>query len=569
MTQRFLVVLAALVLLLAWPGFAGELQDAAKAGDLEKVMRLLTEKPELLNQRDRGTTALHEAARAGQLEVVDCLIKSGADLNLADHLGSTPLKLALGFNHLKIADLLRQNGAQTTPGPRAPSATLTNRPAEPYRPAPVATPFIGPPAPWPPTPASRLAPPPATNRPAPPAAQASPQTPERMSPVLFPIHEAARVGEIEHLAALVKEWPDLLEATDEKGMMPLHLAAMAGRKEAVEFLLRHRANVMARSRTGMTPLHWAAAKGQTNVIPSLLAFRAEVDARDSVQQTPLLLAARGGHYEAVRWLLASHADPNAQDKAGNLPLLQSTALGDAPTTQELLRAGAKPDVLEPATGMSALHLAIGMRSRPIVAMLLTSGANPNLPDAHGATPLEYALRDGQDQLAALLRSRGAEQGTNRGWGPLEQSFVDHYRKLETVLLRGSTANKRLALLGTLPTLAEIERIFLKDSAKAWKAIGRIKNDIQDAKETDLAARGGGVEALRVQLQPPSMLTDFARRRGYLAADLPMGSLQLSYPGKTIVTEDYCFLNQRWVVLPSLDKVFPEWQESLGKKAIEK
>ena len=544
---------------LVWPAAAGEVQDAAGAGDLEKIMRLLTEKPELLNQRDRGTTALHEAARHGHLEVADCLLKSGADVNAADSNGLTPLRLALGYGHQAVADLLRRNGglekrageAKTPPLAAPPPALVgpsqtTNHPRTATvgaSPAPAAPPITQP------LPRAATNPTPA------------------LSPVLFPIHEAARVGELSHVAALLKEWPELLEATDEKGQTPLHAAVLGGRTEVTDYLLRRRANLEARSKTGFTPLHWAAAKNLTNVMTVLLTAGADVNAQNLAGETPLILAARNAQFEATRWLLAYQSNPNLEDRAGNTPLLLSSALGDAPAVEALLKAGARPEGAEPKTGATPLHLAIAMRNRPMLDLLLAGGANVNARDAQGATPLDYALRDGQDSLATLLRAKGAGQGNNHEWGPLEQGFVENYRRLETVLLRGTIAEKRRALTDLLPTKPEVESIFVKDSAKAWKAVGDLSHAIRSASDRDLTSRSGSEPAVRLQLQPPSPLTDFARQRGYLAANLPMGALLVSRPTKSFVTEDYCFVNQRWVALPPMDKVFPEWRESLKQKKV--
>ena len=561
--QPFLLLALVLAAFLAGFAEAGELQDAAATGDLEKIMRLLTEKPELLNRQDRGTTALHEAARHGHLEVVECLLKSGADVNATDNSGLTPLKLALGYGHQKVADLLRRNGGLE----KAAGSVRTSPPV-----APAAPTFLGP---FPGTnhqtaagtaPPQGLLLPTAVTNPLPRvASNAATNASPAISPVLFPIHEAARVGELTHVAALLKEWPEFLEATDEKGQTPLHAAVLGGRKDVTAYLLKRQANVNARSKTGYTPLHWAAAKGLTNVLPVLLAAGADVNAQNLARETSLLLAARNARLDATRWLLAYKANPNLEDRTGNTPLLVSASLGDVTAVEELLKGGARPDGADPTTGASPLHLAIAMRSQRLLEPLLTSGANVNARDAQGATPLDYALRDGQDSLATLLRAKGAGQGSTREWGPLEQGFVENYRRLETVLLRGTTAEKRRALTEILPTKAELEKIFVKDSDKAWKAVGELSHAIRSASERDLAARGGSEPALRLQLQPPSPLADFARQRGYLAANLPMGALLVSRQHRSFVTEDYCFVNPRWVVLPPMDKVFPEWRESLKQK----
>src|SRR5215212_2188256 len=125
---------------------AGELQDAAAGGEIEKVRALLKTNPAALNNRDGGTTALHEAARGGHFDVVKLLISSGAKVNEKNFSGLTPLKLALGYRRMEIAEFLRKNGgleqAASPPQVATPSEP-TQPPAQLFTPtAPAAQPPV-------------------------------------------------------------------------------------------------------------------------------------------------------------------------------------------------------------------------------------------------------------------------------------------------------------------------------------------------------------------------------------------------------------------------------------------
>ena len=104
-----------LFIALAWSSlvFCGEIQDAAKDGNLDKVKALVQANPKLVTSKDaEGKTALHWAATGGHKEVVQFLLDSKADVHAKDNDGKTPLDLA-SF-HKDIADLLRQNGGAKT-----------------------------------------------------------------------------------------------------------------------------------------------------------------------------------------------------------------------------------------------------------------------------------------------------------------------------------------------------------------------------------------------------------------------------------------------------------------------
>jgi ankyrin repeat protein len=91
--------LAVILVLLAWGGVArsGEIHDAAKAGDVEKVRTLLKGNPDLVNAKDETSwTALHWAvAIKGNKAVVEVLLSNKADVNAKEEaLGRTPLHMA-------------------------------------------------------------------------------------------------------------------------------------------------------------------------------------------------------------------------------------------------------------------------------------------------------------------------------------------------------------------------------------------------------------------------------------------------------------------------------------------
>lgn len=92
----------------------GQLIDAAKQGDLERVKAILGTDERLANQRDAsGATPLHYAALSGHRQIAQLLIERGADINVADsQFGATPAGWAIeylremgGYLAIELADL--------------------------------------------------------------------------------------------------------------------------------------------------------------------------------------------------------------------------------------------------------------------------------------------------------------------------------------------------------------------------------------------------------------------------------------------------------------------------------
>jgi len=73
-------------------------------------------------------------------------------------------------------------------------------------------------------------------------------------------HHAAALGDVEHLAKIASKSRRSLNAKDQNGWQPIHEAARAGHKDAVELLLKHGVKVNARTgktEKGSSPLNIA------------------------------------------------------------------------------------------------------------------------------------------------------------------------------------------------------------------------------------------------------------------------------------------------------------------------
>jgi ankyrin repeat protein len=80
-------------------------------------------------------------------------------------------------------------------------------------------------------------------------------------------------------------------------------------------------------------------------------------------------------------------------------------MNDAETVGLFLEGGMAVDAVDPQ-GRSALHIAAGLGDGEILDLLLAHGADPNLRDNNGSTPLCEASEDGHlDNVQVLLRAR--------------------------------------------------------------------------------------------------------------------------------------------------------------------
>jgi cytochrome c len=90
---------------------AGELHDAASAGDLEAIKRLLADGVDV--DQKGIASPLFLAAREGRVEAVALLIENGAEVDFLSRWG-TPLHIAARRGHLEVVRLLLDRGADPT-----------------------------------------------------------------------------------------------------------------------------------------------------------------------------------------------------------------------------------------------------------------------------------------------------------------------------------------------------------------------------------------------------------------------------------------------------------------------
>ena len=135
------------------------------------------------------------------------------------------------------------------------------------------------------------------------------------------VFEAAAVGDLDRLAALLDEDPARAGAFAEDGFTPLHLAAFFRQPGALRLLLEHGAptDAVATNPMRVRPLHSAAAASDAEAVRLLVEAGADVDSRQQGGYTALHAAAQNGDTASLDLLLAAGADAAAADDEGRTP----------------------------------------------------------------------------------------------------------------------------------------------------------------------------------------------------------------------------------------------------------
>jgi len=273
---------------------------------------------------------------------------------------------------------------------------------------------------------------------------------------------------------------------DPDGTTPLHWAVRAGDLPAVRKLLGDGADARLANRYGVTPLSLAAENGDAAAIDLLLAAGADANGSLSSGQTMLMIAARTGSVAAIRTLVAHGAQVNAKERVlGETALIWASAENHADAIGALVAAGAGVDVRSneltfprrdygdgksgrftvlPRGGWTPLMYAARQDARDALRALAAAHANLNARDPDGTTALSFAIINAHYAAASMLLDLGADPNVAdaRGMTPLyaavdmhtldetpgrpapkQTDAIDSLGMIERLLAQGANPNVRL------------------------------------------------------------------------------------------------------------------------------
>ena len=199
---------------------------------------------------------------------------------------------------------------------------------------------------------------------------------------------------------------------------PLYYAALCGFSNLVEQLtVKYPQHVSAINGHYMTPAVAALAGRHFQLAQVLHRNGSSLDPRDGFQSTPLHSVACGNDLEMVQVLLDCGVDVNAKDTYGSTPLdfatLVTNGSNDPRVYRLLLDRGADPNVQAHGRfgGLTPLHRASQNGRVEVARLLFEHGANVEVKDTRGRTPLDVALEEQHDEIIKILASTVRDEKT--------------------------------------------------------------------------------------------------------------------------------------------------------------
>ncbi|DAZ93250.1 TPA: hypothetical protein N0F65_007950 [Lagenidium giganteum] len=322
------------------------------------------------------TTAMCWAAAEGDIDMMEKLRDLGADVNASDYDKRTPLHIAVSDNQLEAVEFLLKCGAQTNVVDRwgrspvdcaldAKNARILSL-LERVQFAEAAK-----------------------------AASHARVGLERKTSANTDTTALFRAIEQGDTESVKRAWLDGVElnATDENGRTSLHVAVENGQIGVIELLLSADVNVTVIDRQGRSPLSICIEKQLFHIADMLRA-----------------------HQKATS---AIHASSDVSDQHRVARAFDATKRGDLDALKHLVPGHVHPDVQDYDL-RTLLHIASAEGHLKLARYLVECGANVNLLDRWGTSPLSEAVDFAHNKVARFLIANHATESGNRATVSIDQ-----------------------------------------------------------------------------------------------------------------------------------------------------
>ncbi len=384
------------------PDGSTALQWAVYDQDIEKVRQLIRAGADVNAVNNFGANAMQLAAEVAHVELIEMLLDAGADPDSANPEGQTALMLVARTGDVDAARMLVRKGASIAAREGWGQQTALM---------------------W------------ASAR----------RHPAMMD---FLIRQGADINAI----SVVRDYNSHVTAEgrakrlDSGGLSPLMYSIRENCKSCVEVLLDYGVDLDLPDPDGVSPLLLAIINTNWDIAKTLIEAGADVEQWDKFGQSPLLAVAGSRNQSGLkvdgilnqsdglsisRMLLDGGANPNMQLffrpagarggplSRGTTPLIRAASNGDVELMKLLMQFGAQADLPQAdlQTPVSVLAGARGNQQTLVegLAVLVDAGVDLNvravphhLQRARGGTPLHYAVRARNDQVAKALVEAGAD-----------------------------------------------------------------------------------------------------------------------------------------------------------------
>jgi hypothetical protein len=201
-------------------------------------------------------------------------------------------------------------------------------------------------------------------------------------------------------------------AAEVQAFGALHAAAHRGDLAGLGQALGSRADPNRRDAYGRTPLHVATFARQRGAIRALAKAGADLGALENDRYDAVTIASVADDEETLALLLELGASAKlTTSRYDGTALIAAAHLGHDGVVRQLIRAGAPLDHVNNLHWTAMIESIVlgqgGPRHVACLKALIDAGANTQLADREGRTPLQLARSRGYAEMVRLLENAGA------------------------------------------------------------------------------------------------------------------------------------------------------------------
>lgn len=189
-------------------------------------------------------------------------------------------------------------------------------------------------------------------------------------------------------------------------------AAENGNIEDVSKFIQQGVDINSRDSQGRTAIMIATYENDPDMVQHLIEQGADIHIQDNLKNNPFLYAGAEGYLEILKLTIDAGADPKIVNRYGGTALIPASEHGYVEVVKELLeRTDVDVNHIN-NLGWTALMEAIvlndgGKSQQETIKLLIQHGADVNIPDSGGISPLQHAKERGFSEIVDILERAGA------------------------------------------------------------------------------------------------------------------------------------------------------------------
>lgn len=201
----------------------------------------------------------------------------------------------------------------------------------------------------------------------------------------------------------------IMNSLDEQ----LFKAVESSDTKSIEKVIQEGANINAQDQSGRTAAMIATYNNDLASAQTLIEAGADVNVQDDMKNNPFLYAGAEGYLDILKLTIEAGADPAITNRYGGTALIPASEHGYVDVVRELLTETSVNVDHVNQLGWTALLEAIILNDGNIgqqetIQLLIDHGADVNISDRDGVSPLRHARNKGFKEIEAILVRAGAK-----------------------------------------------------------------------------------------------------------------------------------------------------------------